>query len=119
MTERHDQQNKADCHGRDDHSLDIPATLRHLDVMLKEGCHGLILLGTVGENCSLEPAEKLELLRAAVAHIADVVQHVVVVKRVPPHTRPSHLISNRSSTTVVNAWAPRVPTGLRRGALRS
>jgi 4-hydroxy-tetrahydrodipicolinate synthase len=57
-------------HFRDDHSLDIPATLRHLDVMIKEGAHGLIMLGTVGENCSLEPAEKLELLRAVVAHVA-------------------------------------------------
>ena len=45
-----------------DHSLDIPATLAHLDAMLKAGIHGLIMLGTVGENCSLEYAEKLEVL---------------------------------------------------------
>jgi 4-hydroxy-tetrahydrodipicolinate synthase len=37
--------------------------------MIKEGVHGLIMLGTVGENCSLEPAEKLDLLRAVVAHV--------------------------------------------------
>jgi 4-hydroxy-tetrahydrodipicolinate synthase len=47
----------------------LPATLRHLDVMLAAGIDGLIMLGTVGENCSLEYAEKLELLRAVVAHV--------------------------------------------------
>src|SRR5262245_11001757 len=56
-------------HFRDDQSLDVPATLRHLDVMIGAGVHGLILLGTVGENCSLEYAEKLELLSAAVKHV--------------------------------------------------
>ena len=53
-----------------DESLDIPATLRHLDVMLDAGIEGLIMLGTVGENCSLEYPEKLELLRATVKHVS-------------------------------------------------
>lgn len=53
-----------------DHAVDIAATLRHLDVMIDAGVHGVILLGTVGENCSLEFEEKLGLLRAAVAHVA-------------------------------------------------
>ena len=35
--------------------------------MLEAGIDGLIMLGTVGENCSLEPEEKLEVLRATVA----------------------------------------------------
>ena len=30
-----------------DHSIDIPATLAHLDAMLKAGIHGLVMLGTV------------------------------------------------------------------------
>lgn len=51
---------------RDDESLDIPATLRHLDALLKAGVHGIIMLGTVGENCSLRPNEKLDVLRATV-----------------------------------------------------
>ncbi len=54
----------------DDHSLDLPATLRHLDRLISAGVHGLILLGTVGENCSIEASEKRELLRAAVSHVA-------------------------------------------------
>lgn len=52
-----------------DYAVDIAGTLRHLDVMIDAGVHGLILLGTVGENCSLEYDEKLDLLRAAVAHV--------------------------------------------------
>jgi 4-hydroxy-tetrahydrodipicolinate synthase len=55
---------------RSDQSLDIPATLAHLDVMIEAGIDGLIMLGTVGENCSLEPVEKRELLKAAVDHVA-------------------------------------------------
>jgi len=38
--------------------------------MIDAGIHGLIMLGTVGENCSLEYSEKLELLKATVAHVA-------------------------------------------------
>jgi 4-hydroxy-tetrahydrodipicolinate synthase len=57
-------------HFRPDQSLDLPATLRHLDAMLDAGVHGLIMLGTVGENCSLEYPEKLEVLRATVEHVA-------------------------------------------------
>jgi len=48
-----------------DYSLDLPATAKHIDAMIKAGVHGMIVLGTVGENCSLEPREKLDLIRAA------------------------------------------------------
>lgn len=53
-----------------DESLDIDGTLRHIDVLLKAGVHGLIMLGTVGENCSLTSEEKLEVLQATVVHVA-------------------------------------------------
>ena len=46
-----------------DQSLDIDATMRHLDAMIEAGVHGMIMLGTVGENCSLEYAEKLDVLQ--------------------------------------------------------
>ena len=55
---------------RPDQSLDLPATLRHLDAMIDSGVHGLVMLGTVGENASLEYAEKLEVLRATVGHVS-------------------------------------------------
>ena len=52
-----------------DSSLNIESTLKHLDVMVDAGIHGLVMLGTVGENCSLESSEKVELLKATVEHI--------------------------------------------------
>jgi len=56
-------------HFRSDFSIDLPATMKHLDAMIAAGVHGMIMLGTVGENCSLEYGEKLEVLKAAVGHI--------------------------------------------------
>lgn len=53
-----------------DGALDIAATLKHVEAMIEAGIHGLIMLGTVGENCSLEYGEKIELLRATVEHVA-------------------------------------------------
>ena len=47
----------------DDESLDLEATGDHLDRMIESGIHGVIMLGTVGENCSLEYEEKLQALR--------------------------------------------------------
>ncbi len=52
-----------------DESLNIPATLEHLDAMLNAGIHGLVILGTVGENCSLAYEEKLQVLKATVEHV--------------------------------------------------
>jgi dihydrodipicolinate synthase/N-acetylneuraminate lyase len=54
---------------RSNGELDIPATLGCLDRLLESGVDGLIMLGTVGENCSLEYSEKLDVLRATVEHI--------------------------------------------------
>ncbi|HEV7225913.1 MAG TPA: dihydrodipicolinate synthase family protein [Pirellulales bacterium] len=53
-----------------DQSLDLEATAKHLELMLAAGVHGLIVLGTVGENCSLEYEEKLRVLRMAVERVA-------------------------------------------------
>lgn len=57
-------------HFKDDQSLDLPATRKHIEAMIKEGIHGLIMLGTVGENCSLTRGEKIDVLRAAVEQVA-------------------------------------------------
>ncbi len=35
-----------------DQSPNIPGTLGHLDAMVAAGIHGVVMLGTVGENCS-------------------------------------------------------------------
>ena len=47
----------------DDYSLNLEATARHLETMIQAGIHGVVLLGTVGENTTLEPEDKLEVLR--------------------------------------------------------
>lgn len=57
-------------HFRPNQSLDIASTLKHLDQMIDAGIHGLVMLGSVGENCALETSEKMELLAAAVEHVA-------------------------------------------------
>src|SRR3954467_8713538 len=55
---------------RPDFALDLPATVRHIDAMIRAGVHGMIVLGTVGENCSLDHREKLDVIRAAREGIA-------------------------------------------------
>ncbi len=51
---------------KSDFSLDIPATRDHVEALLDNGIHGLIMLGTIGENCSLSLDEKAEVLTMAV-----------------------------------------------------
>lgn len=50
----------------DDEELDLQGTARHLESLIAEGIHGVIVLGTVGENTALEYGEKLDVLRMAV-----------------------------------------------------
>ncbi|MFL5342894.1 MAG: dihydrodipicolinate synthase family protein [Gemmataceae bacterium] len=52
-----------------DQSLNLAGTCKHLDALLAAGVHGVIMLGTVGENCSLEYREKLDVLRATVERV--------------------------------------------------
>ena len=52
-----------------DQSLNIPGTLAHVDVMLQAGIHGLVMMGSVGENTTLDPSEKKDLLKATIAHV--------------------------------------------------
>ncbi|WP_417458907.1 dihydrodipicolinate synthase family protein [Kordiimonas sp.] len=49
-----------------DESLDLEATQRVIDGLISDGVHGIIALGTVGENCSLNAEEKRAVLKAAV-----------------------------------------------------
>jgi dihydrodipicolinate synthase/N-acetylneuraminate lyase len=50
---------------REDFSLDIEATRRVMDALIRDGVSGLIVCGTVGENCSLSRAEKVAVMEAA------------------------------------------------------
>ncbi len=46
--------------------LDLAAMERHLRAQLEAGVHGLVVLGSLGENGTLTREEKLEVLRTAV-----------------------------------------------------
>ncbi|MBT8036140.1 MAG: dihydrodipicolinate synthase family protein [Verrucomicrobiae bacterium] len=50
----------------DDFSLDLPSTQKHVEALLDEGVHGIIMLGTIGENCSLSLDEKVKVMKATV-----------------------------------------------------
>jgi 4-hydroxy-tetrahydrodipicolinate synthase len=53
-----------------DQSLDLSGTIHQWQDLIGAGIHGLIVLGSIGENCSLEYDEKLRAVRAAVEHVA-------------------------------------------------
>ena len=50
---------------KDDESIDFAANAKHVEWLLESGVHGLIMLGTVGENGSLSAPEKRDVLKAA------------------------------------------------------
>jgi len=62
-----------------DLSIDIDSSQQVLDALVNDGVHGLVVLGTCGENNSLEPDEKRRLLTAAVEVVAGRVPIIVGV----------------------------------------
>ncbi len=48
-----------------DGSLALEATGCHIDMLIEAGIHGVVMLGTVGENTSLSYEEKLDVVRVA------------------------------------------------------
>jgi dihydrodipicolinate synthase/N-acetylneuraminate lyase len=52
---------------RDDLSLDVDATARVMEDLIRDGVSGLIVCGTVGENCSLRRDEKIAVMEAGKA----------------------------------------------------
>ena len=51
---------------KEDESLDLESTARHIESCIDAGIHGLVMLGTLGENSTLNPDEKEAVLRTAV-----------------------------------------------------
>jgi len=51
---------------KQDQSLDLEATARHLEALLQSGVTGIIMLGSLGENTTLEPEEKRQVLQMAI-----------------------------------------------------
>lgn len=62
---------------RADESVDLDATARVIRALLSDGVSGLVLCGTVGENCSLSLDEKTDLMAVAVAEAAGRVPVIV------------------------------------------
>ncbi|WP_200945276.1 dihydrodipicolinate synthase family protein [Caulobacter sp. Root1472] len=62
-----------------DLSIDIDASQQVLDALVRDGVHGLVVLGTCGENNSLEADEKRQVLQAAVEVVAGRVPIIVGV----------------------------------------
>ncbi len=83
-------------HFNDDLSINMGKTLEHIDIMLDAGVHGMILLGTCGENNSLEASEKQAILTGAVKHIKG---------RVPVLTGVSEMTTVRGVQFVKDAQA--------------
>ncbi|QUD87771.1 dihydrodipicolinate synthase family protein [Phenylobacterium montanum] len=80
----------------EDGAIDFGATQAGLDALVRDGVHGLIVLGTCGENNSLEPEEKRQVLKAAVE---------VVAGRVPVVTGVSELTTERAACFARDAEA--------------
>jgi 4-hydroxy-tetrahydrodipicolinate synthase len=49
-----------------DQSLDLEATQRHVEVLINNGATGLVMLGSLGENVTLEPQEKRAVMEMAI-----------------------------------------------------
>ncbi|SEN68498.1 4-hydroxy-tetrahydrodipicolinate synthase [Sphingomonas gellani] len=73
---------------REDLSIDIADTQRVVDDLIRDGVNGVIALGTVGENNSLEHEEKVTVLSAIVE---------VVAGRVPVITGVSEYDTRRAA----------------------
>jgi 4-hydroxy-tetrahydrodipicolinate synthase len=71
----------------EDFSIDIEATQGVQDALVRDGVNGLIVMGTCGENNSLDPEEKRTILKAAVE---------VVNGRVPVITGVSEFDTRRA-----------------------
>jgi 4-hydroxy-tetrahydrodipicolinate synthase len=56
---------------REDESLDLEATQANIDWQIRAGAHGLVVLGTVGENGSLDAGEKRAVMQAAKEVVRD------------------------------------------------
>jgi 4-hydroxy-tetrahydrodipicolinate synthase len=52
---------------KQDQSLDLPATARHIEVLLESGVNGLITCGSLGENQTLSADEKRRVVETAVS----------------------------------------------------
>lgn len=79
---------------KEDLAIDLRQTQRVVDNLVKDGVHGIIAMGTVGENNSLDADEKQAVLRAVTE---------VVAGRVPVITGVSEFDTRRAIAFAKNA----------------
>ncbi len=79
---------------KEDLAIDLGQTQRVVDNLVKDGVHGIIAMGTVGENNSLDADEKQTVLRAVTE---------VVAGRVPVVTGVSEFDTRRAVAFAKNA----------------
>ena len=63
----------------EDFSLDLEATAGVIEALIEDGIDGLVIVGTVGEGCSLNAEEKRALIKTSVDTVAERVPVVVGV----------------------------------------
>src|SRR3954469_24281707 len=51
---------------RPDQALDLDATARHVEILIESGVSGLVMLGSLGENVTLEPSEKRAVIETTI-----------------------------------------------------
>src|SRR5947209_17954827 len=51
---------------RQDQSMDLDATAKHIDALIDSGVSGLVMLGSLGENTALDPEEKRRVMELAI-----------------------------------------------------
>jgi 4-hydroxy-tetrahydrodipicolinate synthase len=67
-------------------NIDLPATQAVQAALVRDGVHGMVVLGTVGENNSLSAEEKRSVLRAAVEAVGG---KIPIITGVSEFTTPS------------------------------
>jgi dihydrodipicolinate synthase/N-acetylneuraminate lyase len=80
-----------------DLGIDFDATQKSLDALVGDGVHGLVVMGTCGENNSLDADEKRRLLRASVEVVA---QRVPIIVGVSEFTTPHACALARDAETI-------------------
>ena len=54
---------------RQDQSLDLDSTAKHIEALIESGIKGLVMLGSLGENTALEPSEKRLVMEATLRQV--------------------------------------------------
>jgi len=77
-------------------SIDFEAFRRHIDHQIEGGIDALVVLGTTGENATIWPAERREIVDAAIAHVNG---RVPVIVGTGNNSTSESIVFSREATT--------------------